>query len=149
VDATLIPTGELKAVKDSAMDFTEPRAIGERIDHDDEQLKRGRGYDHHYALNKKDPSALSLAARVREPTSGRTMEVWSTEPGLQLYSGNHLEGKRPRDVGKGGAVYGLRAGFCLEPSHFPDSPNQPGFPSTVLEAGEWYRGKTIYRFSTG
>ncbi len=97
-------------------------------------------------LNKKG-SEFSLAARVYEPTSGRVMEVWSTEPGLQLFSGNSLEGKMPRDVGKGGAVYASRTGFCLEPQHFPDSPNKPNFPSTVLNAGDRYAGKTVYKFS--
>ena len=97
-------------------------------------------------LNKRG-NELSFAARVYEPTSGRVMEVWSTEPGIQLYSGNFLEGKAPRDVGKGGAVYAFRTGFCLEPQHFPDSPNRPNFPSTVLNPGDWYSGKTIYRFA--
>jgi aldose 1-epimerase len=147
VDKTLIPTGELRPVAGTPMDFIAPRRLGERIGEDDEQLKLGRGYDHHFVLDKK-ADELSLAARIHEPASGRTMEVWSTEPGLQLYSGNHLEGKRPRDVGKGGALYAFRDAFCLEPSHFPDSPNQPHFPTTVLEPGEWVRGQTIYRFST-
>jgi aldose 1-epimerase len=106
----------------------------------------GRGYDHNYVLNKNGDE-LSFAARVYEPNSGRVMEVWSTEPGLQFFSGNTLEGEVPRDVGKGGAVYAARTGFCLEPQHFPDSPNKPSFPSTVLNAGDWYRGKTVYRFS--
>ena len=146
VDKTLIPTGELRPVAGTPMDFTAPCPLGERIGEADEQLKLGRGYDHHFVLDKK-ADELSLAARICEPTSGRAMEVWSTEPGLQLYSGNHLEGKRPRDVGKGGALYAFRTGFCLEPSHFPDSPNQPHFPTTVLEPGEWVRGQTVYRFS--
>lgn len=145
VDATLIPTGELRPVKDTPMDFTKPVNFGERIGMDDAQLKLGLGYDHHYVLNKKG-AELSYAARIYEPTSGRVMEVWSTEPGMQVYSGNFLEGKKPRDVGKGGTVYAFRTGFCLEPSHFPDSPNQPSFPTTVLNPGEWYNGKTIYRF---
>ena len=122
------------------------RDVGARIAQDDEQLKLGTGYDHNYVLNKRG-GAFSFAARVHEPTSGRVMEVWSTEPGLQLYSGNHLEGKMPRDVGKGGALYTSRTGFCLEPQHFPDSPNKPHFPSTVLKAGDWYSGKTVYKFS--
>jgi aldose 1-epimerase len=147
VNATLIPTGELRLVKGTPMDFTTPHKIGERIGQDDEQLRLGNGYDHHYALDKKGGAEMSLAARISEPKSGRMMEVWTTEPGVQVYSGNFLEGKRPRDVGKGGAVYGFRSGFCLEPSHYPDSPNQPAFPSTVLNPGETYRGKTIYRFS--
>jgi len=146
IDKTLIPTGELRPVKGTVMDFTKPETIGKRIGDDDEQLKLGLGYDHHYVLKKKE-GEFSLAARVTEPKSGRVMEVWSNEPGMQVYSGNFLEGKAPRDVGKGGAVYALRTGFCLEPSHFPDSPNKPNFPSTVLNPGEWYSGKTVYRFS--
>ena len=146
VNATLIPTGELRPVKGTPMDFTAPHKFGERIAQDDEQLKLGNGYDHHYVLSKKS-NELSYAARVYDPGSGRVMEVWSTEPGIQVYSGNFLEGKQPRDVGKGGAVYAFRTGFCLEPSHFPDSPNQPAFPSTVLNPGEWYSGKTVYKFS--
>jgi aldose 1-epimerase len=147
IDKTLIPTGELKPVKGTAMDFTKPETIGKRIGADDEQLKLGLGYDHHYVLNKKKEGEFSLAARVTEPKSGRVMEVWSNEPGMQVYSGNFLEGKQPRDVGKGGAIYAFRTGFCLEPSHFPDSPNKPNFPSTVLNPGDWYSGKTVYRFS--
>jgi len=146
VNDTGIPTGELRPVKGTPMDFTAPHTVGERIGHDDRQLKLGNGYDHHYVLNR-EREGLTFAARVHEPTSGRVMEVWSTEPGIQVYTGNNLEGKRPRDVGKGGALYAFRTGFCLEPSHFPDSPNQPGFPSTVLNPGEWYSGKTLYKFS--
>jgi aldose 1-epimerase len=146
IDKTLIPTGEIRSVKGTPMDFTQPQKFGARIDQDDEQLKLGIGYDHNYVLNKKE-GELSLAASVHEPTSGRVMDVWTTEPGMQLYSGNFLEGKVPRDVGKGGAVYKFRTGFCLEPQHFPDSPNKPNFPSTVLRAGEWYSGKTVYKFS--
>ncbi len=146
VNATLIPTGEMRPVKGTPMDFTSPHKVGERIGQEDEQLKLGPGYDHHYVLNRKG-EGLSFAARMYEATSGRVMEVWSTEPGIQVYSGNFLEGKQPRDVGKGGAVYAFRTGFCLEPSHFPDSVNQPAFPSTVLNPGEWYSGKTVYRFA--
>ena len=147
IDKTLIPTGELKPVKGTVMDFTKPETFGKRIGADDEQLKLGNGYDHHYVLNKKRDGEFSLAARMFEPKSGRVMEVWTTEPGIQVYSGNFLEGKQPRDVGKGGALYAFRTGFCLEPSHFPDSVNKPAFPSTVLNPGEWYTGKTVYRFS--
>jgi aldose 1-epimerase len=146
IDATLIPTGEIKPVNGTPMDFIRPEKLGTRIERDYDQLKLGLGYDHNYVLNKKG-NEFGFAARVYEPTSGRVMEVWSTEPGLQLYSGNSLEGKAPRDVGKGGAVYAFRTGFCLEPQHFPDSPNQPSFPSTVLRPGEWYSGRTVYRFS--
>jgi aldose 1-epimerase len=146
IDETLIPTGEIKPVMATPMDFTKPEKLGARITQDYDQLKFGRGYDHNYVLNKKS-NELSFAARVYERTSGRVMEVRSTEPGLQLFSGNSLEGKTPRDVGKGGAVYAFRTGFCLEPQHFPDSPNQPHFPSTVLNPGDWYTGKTVYKFS--
>ena len=146
VSATLIPTGEMRPVKGTPINFTKPTAFGARIGQDDEQLKRGPGYDHHYVLDKK-PREMGLAARISDLKSGRVMEVWSTEPGVQVYSGNFLEGKTPRDVGKGGTVYAFRTGFCLEPSHFPNSLNQPDWPTTVLDAGEWYNGKTIYRFS--
>jgi aldose 1-epimerase len=146
VDATSVPTGEMRPVQGTPMDFRRPVAIGARIGQEDEQLKLGSGYDHHYVLDKRD-GELTMAARVREPESGRVMEVWSTEPGLQVYSGNFLEGKAPRDIGKKGAVYGFRSAFCLEPSHFPDSVNRPEFPSTVIRAGERYSGKTAYRFS--
>jgi aldose 1-epimerase len=146
IDATLIPTGEIRPVKGTPMDFTRPESLGARISQDYDQLELAGGYDHNYVLNKKGDE-LSFAARVYEPTSGRVMEVWSTEPGLQLFSGNSLEGESPRDVGKGGAVYGFRTGLCLEPQHFPDSPNKRNFPSTVLNAGDWYTGKTVYKFS--
>jgi aldose 1-epimerase len=146
VDDTLIPTGEIRPVRGTPLDFTTPTALGARIAEDDEQLKLGSGYDHNFVLNKRG-SELSFAARVHDPTSGRVMELWSTEPGLQLYSGNHLEGRVPRDVGKGGALYTARTGFCLEPQHFPDSPNKPHFPSTVLKVGDWYSGRTVYKFT--
>lgn len=143
VDETLIPTGELKPVAGTSFDFTRPTKIGLRIDQEDEQLKFGRGYDHNYVLTKADGS-LALAARVFEPTSGRVMEVWTTEPGIQFYSGNFLDGS---NIGKGGQPYPRRSGFCLETQHFPDSPNHPNFPSTVLKSGETYRSTTIYKFS--
>jgi aldose 1-epimerase len=136
VDEGLIPTGELKSVKDTPMDFTVPKAIGERID----QVKGG--YDHNYVLNGWDGS-LRLAAKVVEPLSGREMEVWTTEPGLQFYTGNFLDGTI---TGENGKVYNKHYGFCLETQHFPDSPNKPGFPSTILEPGEKYTHTTIYRF---
>lgn len=146
IDETLIPTGEIRSVKGTPMDFfTKPEKIGTRINDTYEQLKYGPGYDHNYVLNKKG-SELSLAARVSESTSGRIMEVYSTEPGLQFYSGNFLEGKKPRDVGKGGRVYTFRTAFCMEPDHFPDSPNKPNFPTTTLRKGESYSGKIIYKF---
>ncbi|MDZ7374308.1 MAG: galactose mutarotase [candidate division KSB1 bacterium] len=143
VDPGLIPTGELRSVEGTPFDFRQPIAIGERIDWDDEQLRFGRGYDHNFVLNSSG-GTLALAATVYEPTSGRVMEVWTTEPGLQFYSGNFLDGHH---VGKGGKVYGHRSGFCLETQHFPDSPNKPHFPSVVLRPGEKYHQTTIYRFS--
>lgn len=142
VDSGLIPTGELKPVKGTPFDFTKPTAIGKHIDEADEQLKNGKGYDHNWVLSKK-ANELSLAATVTEPTSGRVMEVWTTEPGLQFYSGNFLDGT---NVGKGGKKYEFRTAFCLEAQHFPDSPNHPDFPSTVLKPGDKYSQKTIYRF---
>ncbi len=154
VDATLIPTGELAAVSGTPFDFTAPTAIGARIDDENEQLGFGGGYDHNFVLVRADDgasvsvdgrlSALSPAARVVEPASGRVLEVETTEPGLQFYSGNFLDGTIR---GKDGQVYGHRSGFCLETQHFPDSPNQPGFPSTILRPGEEYHSKTVYRFS--
>ena len=136
VDDGLIPTGELKSVKDTPMDFTVPKAIGERID----RVKGG--YDHNYVLNGWDGS-LKRVAKVVEPLSGRVMEVWTTEPGLQFYSGNFLDGTI---TGKDGKVYNKHYGFCLETQHFPDSPNKPQFPSTILEPGEKYTHTTVYRF---
>jgi aldose 1-epimerase len=142
VDSTLIPTGELRKVKGTAFDFTVPHRIGERIDQSDDQLKFGKGYDHNFVL-RKTAGEFSLAASVTEPVSGRSMEVWTTEPGLQFYSGNFLNGK---DVGKGTKAYPLRSAFCLETQHFPDSPNHSNFPSTVLKPGETYKQKTAYKF---
>jgi aldose 1-epimerase len=138
VDEGLIPTGELKSVKDTAMDFTRPKAIGERI----KEVKGG--YDHNYVLNNWDGS-LRLAASVSEPTSGRVMDVLTTEPGIQFYSGNFLDGSI---TGKNGTIYNKHDGFCLETQHFPDSPNQPAFPSVILEPGKKYTHTTIYRFRT-
>lgn len=143
VDSGLIPTGELRSVKGTPMDFAQSAVIGARIDQKDEQLTIGRGYDHNWALNNAT-GRLALAARAYEPVSGRVMEVWTTEPGLQFYSGNFLDGSI---TGKGGQVYNQRYGLCLETQHFPDSPNKPGFPSTVLKAGQRYNSSTIYRFS--
>ncbi len=141
-----VPTGELRDVAGTPLDFRTPSAFGARIYANDEQISLGNGYDHHFVLNKKHEGEFSLAARAADPKSGRVLEVCSTEPGMQLYSGNFLEGQAPRDVGKGGAVYKFRSGFCMEPSHFPDSPNHPNFPSTVLRAGQWYAGRIAYRF---
>ncbi|MEI7938413.1 MAG: aldose epimerase family protein [Verrucomicrobiota bacterium] len=143
VNVNLIPTGELKPVDGSPFDFRTPTAIGARIGQEDEQLKFGGGYDHNWVINKP-MGQLGLMARVYEPTSGRVMEVWSTDPGLQFYSGNFLDGK---NKGKGGWVYKYRNGFCMEPQHYPDSPNQPNFPSVVLKPGQTYRNTIIYKFS--
>lgn len=139
----LIPTGELRSVKGTPMDFTRAVAIGARIDQAAEQLVLGGGYDHNWVLNNGDGS-LALAAKVYEPTTGRVMEVYTTEPGIQFYSGNFLDGSI---TGKGGKVYEYRYGFCLETQHFPDSPNKPDFPSTVLKPGETHTTTTIYTFS--
>ena len=110
------------------------------------QLKLANGYDHHWVLDKRTPNELSRAAIAWEPKSGRFMEVYTTEPGLQVHTGNNLEGKVPRDQGKG-ATFMFRSGFNMEPSRFPDAPNKPAFPTTVIKAGEWFSGKTVYKFS--
>jgi aldose 1-epimerase len=145
VDATLIPTGELRPVKGTPFDFTTPRAVGERIGQtNDEQIARGNGYDHNWVLNKPKPGELSLAARVTEPGSGRVMEVWTTEPATQFYTGNFLDGSL---TGKGGWTYQFRNGFCFEPQHYPDSPNHPDFPTTELKPGETYKNTIVYKFS--
>ncbi len=142
VDSTLIPTGVLQPVSGTPFDFRKSTAIGARIDTSDEQLKLGKGYDHNYVLNA--PGNLKqLAARVEEPTSGRILEVFTDQPGLQFYSGNFLNG-----TNKGvGGVYEYRSAFCMETQHFPDSPNQPKFPTTLLKPGEKFHHTTIYRFS--
>lgn len=142
VDKTLIPTGELKPVAGTPFDFTSPTALGKRIDAADEQLTRGKGYDHAWVL-KGQAGTMNLAATVYEPNSGRFMEVFTTEPGIQLYTGNFLDGSLS---GKG-STYKHRTGFCLETEHFPDSPNQPSFPSVVLSPGETYSTQTTYKFS--
>ena len=143
VDSTLIPIGELRPVEGTPFDFRKPTAIGARIGQDDEQLKFGGGYDHNWVVNKQ-LGQLTVMARVYEPTSGRVLEVLSTEPGLQFYTGNFLDGKI---TGKGGWVYQFRNAFCMEPQHYPDSPNQPNFPSVVLKPGQVYKNTIIYRFS--
>jgi aldose 1-epimerase len=143
VDSTLIPTGELRPVDNSPFDFRTPTAIGARIGQDDEQLKFGGGYDLNWVINKEF-GKLSLMARVTEPESGRVLEVFSTEPGLQFYSGNFLDGTI---TGKGGWVYEHRAAFCMEPQHYPDSPNKPDFPTTELKPGQVYQNTIMYRFS--
>lgn len=146
VDEGLIPTGELAPVEGTPMDFRKPRPIGSRIEAENEQLARGAGYDHNWVLsNEPSEGDLRLAARLYEPGSGREMTVLTSEPGLQFYSGNFLDGTL---AGKDGAVYHFRYGLCLETQHFPDSPNQPEFPSTRLDPGETYRTTTHYVFST-
>lgn len=144
VDSTLIPTGELAPVTGTPFDFRTPTAIGARIGDDNEQLKFGRGYDHNWVVNHK-MGKLALDARVTDPANGRVFEIWSTEPGLQFYSGNFLDGTI---IGKGGQVYPHRGTFVMEPQHFPDSPNHANFPSTVLHPGEVYHNTIVYRFST-
>jgi len=143
VDKVLIPTGKLAAVKGTPFDFRKPTPIGARINEVNEQLENGKGYDHNWIADKL-PGHLGMIASVKEPNSGRVMEVISTEPGVQFYSGNFLDGTI---IGKGNKVYGFRNGFCFEPQHFPDSPNHKNFPSTVLRPGETYKNTIIYRFS--
>jgi len=142
VDETLIPTGAYLDVTNTPFDFRKPTLIGARIAADHEQLKRGKGYDHNFVLNKKE--GLQTVAEVYSPKTGIQMEVMTEEPGLQFYSGNFMEGGQ--NNGKGGKDYGYRSAFCLETQHFPDSPNQPEFPSTTLQPGDEYRTKTVYRF---
>ncbi|HLR04850.1 MAG TPA: aldose epimerase family protein [Pyrinomonadaceae bacterium] len=142
-DAGSIPTGELRSVRGTPFDFTRATTIGARINQDYEQLRLGKGYDHNFVLNGKI-GTLRRVARVSESTSGRAMEVWTTEPGMQLYSGNFLDGTL---TGKDGKVYQQRYGFCLETQHYPDSPNKPKFPTTVLRKGDRYHTITIYKFS--
>ena len=141
VDRTLIPTGEITAVKDSGLDFTKPRRIGERIE---EFRNFANGYDHNFVLNTGG-SKLAFAVRVEEPKFGRVMEIFTTQPGLQFYTGNRLDG---RLTGVGGIVFSQHAGFCLEPQHFPDSVNHPDFPSTILRPGETFKSTSIYKFTT-
>jgi aldose 1-epimerase len=144
VDKNLIPTGELRPVKGTPLDFTTPTKIGARIDDNYDQLVLGHGYDHNFVINHKG-NGLDLAARVYEPTTRRVMEVFTTQPGIQLYTGNFLDGTV---TGKQGHVYQRRYAFCLETQHFPDSPNHPEFPSTILKPGETFREKAVFRFST-
>jgi aldose 1-epimerase len=144
VDVTLIPTGKLQDVQNTPFDFLQPIAIGQRINMNDEQLKFGRGYDHNWVLDKKSPNTMSLAARAYDPQSGRVLEVSTTEPGVQFYSGNFLDGTVR---GKDGKVYAYRSAFCLETQHFPDSPNQKNFPSTELKPGQTLHSTSIYKFT--
>ena len=144
IDSTSIPTGDLPPVEGTPFDFRTPHPIGERIDQADPQLKNGRGYDHNFVLNHPQGSAgLVHAAHVVEPTSGRTLDVSTTEPGVQFYTGNFLDGTA---VGKHGHAYPFRGGFCLETQHFPDSPNRPDFPSTILRPGNTFRSRTVFSF---
>lgn len=142
-DAGAIPTGEIRSVEGTPFDFRNPMPLGVRIESDDDQMRYGAGYDHNYVLRNAD-GVLGPAARVYDPASGRVLEVATTEPGVQLYSANHLDGSLS---GKSGVHYGKREAFCLETQHFPDSPNQPDFPSTILEPGEEFTSATIYKFS--
>ena len=144
VNEVLIPTGEIPTVKGTPFDFTTATKIGDRIDQDNEQLKFGGGYDHNWVLDKTG-NELTQAAIISSPKTGIEMEVWTTEPAIQFYSGNFLDGTI---AGKGGKVYEMRSAFCLETQHYPDSPNQPNFPSTVLKPGEKYEQTCIYKFGT-
>ena len=142
IDSTSIPTGEILKVEGTPFDFRTPKPVGQDIDADDEQIKNGSGYDHCFVLNKKEPGELSFAAKITEPVSGRTMEVYTTEPGVQLYTDNWATGYK----GQNGATFPRRSGICFEAQHFPDSPNRPYFPPVVLKPGEQYKQKTIYKF---
>jgi aldose 1-epimerase len=144
VDSTLIPTGEIAPVAGTPFDFRTPTAIGARVNADDQQLRNGRGYDHNWVLNRA-ASGLTHAVHVVEPTSGRTLDIYTTEPGLQFYSGNFLDGSIR---GKGGVVYAHRFGIALETQHFPDSPNEPRFPSTILRPGSEFSSRTVFVFGT-
>jgi len=143
VNKNLIPTGELAPVKGTPLDFTKSTRIGARIDDKYEQLELAHGYDHNFVINRKG-AGLVLAARVYEPTTGRVLEVSTTQPGIQFYTGNFLDGTV---VGKEGHVYKRRYGFCLETQHFPDSPNHPNFPTTILRPGETFHQTTVFKFS--
>eukprot|EP01118_Nematostelium_gracile_P011271 TRINITY_DN3977_c0_g1_i1.p1 TRINITY_DN3977_c0_g1~~TRINITY_DN3977_c0_g1_i1.p1 ORF type:complete len:349 (+),score=78.35 TRINITY_DN3977_c0_g1_i1:88-1134(+) len=145
IDETLIPTGELQPVEGTPFDFTSPHKIGERIEQDDTQLVRAKGYDHNFVVSNHSQDKLSFVGRVTEETSGRVLEVYSSEPGVQFYTGNFLTGE---EVGKGGIAYQFRNGFCLETQHFPDTPNQPNFPSTTLKPDQTFASHTYYRFTT-
>jgi aldose 1-epimerase len=142
VDANLIPTGEIASVAGTPFDFRKPTAVGARINDDNDQLKKGHGYDHNWVLDST--GKMAEAAEVYEPSSGRVLQVMTDQPGVQFYTGNFLDGSI---TGKGGKVYGHRSGLCLETQHFPDSPNHPKFPSTELKPGQKYHWVTIFRFS--
>jgi aldose 1-epimerase len=138
----------MRDVAGTPLDFRSSKTIGQDLMASYDLLMRAGGYDHTFVLNKSADGRLSHAATAYEPTSGRTLEIFSTEPGMQLYSGNGFAAQAPRDQGKGGVLYALHAGFALEPMHYPDSPNQPSFPSTVLASGESYSGSIVLRFAT-
>lgn len=142
IDETSIPTGEILKVAGTPFDFRTPKPVGQDINADDEQIRIGAGYDHCFVLNKKEEGELSFAARIREPESGRTMEVYTTEPGVQVYTDNWADGYK----GQHGATFPRRSAICFEAQHFPDSPNRPYFPSVVLEPGREYTQKTVYKF---
>ena len=142
IDETSIPTGEILKVAGTPFDFRTPKPVGQDINADDEQIRIGAGYDHCFVLNKKEEGELSFAARIREPESGRTMEVYTTEPGVQVYTDNWADGFK----GQHGATFPRRSAICFEAQHFPDSPNHPYFPSVVLEPGREYTQKTVYKF---
>lgn len=144
IDSSLIPTGDIATVANTPFDFTNAKSIGEDIEKENRQLKYGRGYDHNFALNKEKEYSLTRAAKVHEPESGRVLEIFTTEPGIQFYSGNFLDGS---DVGKEDKPYEHRTAFCLEPQHFPDAPNQPDFPSIILEPDSIYHSLSVYRLS--
>jgi len=144
VDSTLIPTGELKSVDSTPFDFRRSTAIGERIEANDDQLRTGHGYDHNWVRDSSG-GKLAEAAEAYEPSSGRVLRVLTTQPGIQFYSGNFLDGSIK---GKGGAAYEHRSGFCLETQHFPDSPNKPSFPSAELKPGQRFHSVTVFSFST-
>ena len=143
IDDTSIPTGEIRFVKDTPFDFRTPKPVGQDIDADNEQIKNGAGYDHCFVLNKKEEGELSFAARAKDPVSGRVMEVYTTEPGMQFYTDNWADGYK----GQHGATFPRRSAVCFEAQHFPDSPNRPYFPSVILKPGEQYKQKTIYKFT--
>ena len=144
IDENSIPTGEIRKVEGTPFDFRTPKPVGRDITADDEQIKNGTGYDHCYVLNKREPGELTLAASMVEPSTGRTMECWTTEPGVQFYSDNWADGYK----GQHGATFGKHSGLCFEAQHFPDSPNRAHFPSTQLKPGEVYVQKTVYKFGT-
>jgi aldose 1-epimerase len=141
----LIPFGKIESVKNTPFDFETPTPIGQRVNDANEQLKFGVGYDHNFVLNRKSPNEMELAARATGDKSGIVMTVFTQEPGLQFYGGNFMKGENTM---KGGGKDDFRTAFCLETQHFPDAPNQPKFPSTILEAGKTYKTSSVYQFST-